>query len=306
MSKKKDVITVGRRRIEVSNLDKVMYPATGFSKGDVIGYYRDVAPVLLPHLKGRPITLKRYPDGVDGNFFYEKRCPPHRPDWIKTVRIRRKRDDKDIDYCLLDDQASLVWAANLANIELHTSLGRGPNIFKPTYVVFDLDPGPRTNVLDCGWVAMEIRALLDDYGLQSLVKTSGSKGLQLYVPLNLKVTFEETGSFALSVAQCLETEYPRRIVSKMSKELRSGRVFIDWNQNHPTKTTASVYSLRARDRPAVSTPITWDELENAIDERDPESLVFEPDEALRRVEKLGDLFADARTIRQKLPHEKTR
>jgi bifunctional non-homologous end joining protein LigD len=305
MSRKKDVITVGRRRIEVSNLDKVMYPATGFTKGDVIRYYRDIAPVLLAHLKSRPVTLKRYPDGVEGNFFYEKRCPPHRPDWIKTLRIRRKRDNKEIDYCLLDDQASLVWAANLANIELHTSLGRGPNIFKPSYIVFDLDPGPRADVVDCGWVALKIRDLLTDFGLESLVKTSGSKGLQLYVPLNLKVSYEETSPFALSVAQRLEAEYPRRVVSKMSKELRTGRIFIDWSQNHPTKTTASVYSLRARERPTVSTPITWDELEASIVEKDPSSLAFGPDEVLRRVEKSGDLFSDARTIRQTLPREKT-
>jgi bifunctional non-homologous end joining protein LigD len=305
MAKKKEVITIGRRRIEVSNLDKVMYPATGFTKGDVIAYYRDIAPVLLPHLKGRAVTLKRYPDGVEGNFFYEKRCPPHRPDWIKTVTIRRKRDDKDIDYCLLEDQASLVWSANLANIELHCSLGRDVNIFKPTYVVFDLDPGSRADILDCGWVAIQIRELLLDFELECLVKTSGSKGLQLYVPLNTKVTYEESTPFALGVARRLEDEHPKRIVSKMSKELRTGRVFIDWSQNHPTKTTASVYSLRARERPTVSTPLVWDELETAIDNRDRDSLVFEPDEVLRRVEKWGDLFAEARTIRQTLPREKS-
>lgn len=303
MTKKRDVITVGRRRVEVSNLDKVMFPATGFTKGDVIGYYRDIAAVLLPHLKGRAVTLKRYPDGVDGNFFYEKRCPPHRPDWIKTVTIRRKRDDKDIDYCLLDDQASLVWSANLANIELHCSLGRDKDIFKPTYVVFDLDPGTRADILDCGWVALQIRELLMELELESLVKTSGSKGLQLYVPLNTKATYEETRPFALDIARRLEQEHPRRIVSKMSKELRTGRVFIDWSQNHPTKTTASVYSLRARERPTVSTPLAWDEVEAAVDDDDPKTLVFEPDEVLRRVEKWGDLFAEAKMIKQRLPQQ---
>jgi bifunctional non-homologous end joining protein LigD len=303
VTKKRDVITVGRRRVEVSNLDKVMFPATGFTKGDVIGYYRDIAAVLLPHLKGRAVTLKRYPDGVDGNFFYEKRCPPHRPDWIKTVTIRRKRDDKDIDYCLLDDQASLVWSANLANIELHCSLGRDKDIFKPTYVVFDLDPGTRADILDCGWVALQIRELLMELELESLVKTSGSKGLQLYVPLNTKATYEETRPFALDIARRLEQEHPRRIVSKMSKELRTGRVFIDWSQNHPTKTTASVYSLRARERPTVSTPLAWDEVEAAVDDDDPKTLVFEPDEVLRRVEKWGDLFAEAKMIKQRLPQQ---
>jgi bifunctional non-homologous end joining protein LigD len=301
VTKKRDVITVGRRRVEVSNLDKVMFPATGFTKGDVIGYYRDIAAVLLPHLKGRAVTLKRYPDGVDGSFFYEKRCPPHRPDWIKTVTIRRKRDDKDIDYCLLDDQASLVWSANLANIELHCSLGRDTDIFKPTYVVFDLDPGTRADVLDCGWVALQIRELLMELELESLVKTSGSKGLQLYVPLNTKATYEETRPFALDIARRLEEEHPRRIVSKMSKELRTGRVLIDWSQNHPTKTTASVYSLRARTHPTVSTPVTWHEIEAALDDHDSDSLVFEPDDVLLRVKKSGDLFAAARTARQRLP-----
>ena len=266
----------------------------------MIDYYRRVAPVLLPHIRGRAVTLKRYPDGVEGSFFYEKRCPPYRPEWIKTVRMRRKRDNKDIEYCALDTQAALVWAANLANLELHASLARGRDVTRPTSVVFDLDPGPPADVVTCARVALDIRSLLNDLDLESIVKTSGSKGLQLYVPLNTKVTYEQTGWFAHTVAVALEQQDPKLVVSHMKKELRGGRVFIDWSQNDDHKTTVCVYSLRARARPTVSTPVSWDEVHAAVESGDPGRLTFETKDVLDRVAEHGDLFEPALKWRQKL------
>ena len=294
-------LRVGNRSLEVSRLDKVFYPETGFTKGDVIDYYRTIAPVLLPHIKERAVTLKRYPDGVEGSFFYEKRCPPYHPDWMKTVTMRRKRDNKDVDYCRIDNQAALVWAANLANLELHTTLARARDISRPTALVFDLDPGAPADVVTCGTVALEIRALLADVGLESIVKTSGSKGLQLYAPLNTKVTFAETSRFAHTVALALEERHPDLVLSQMKKELRGGKVFIDWSQNGEHKTTVCVYSLRARPRPTVSTPVTWDEITAAVDKDDPALLTFECSEVVTRVEERGDLWEPARKLRQRLP-----
>lgn len=293
-------IRVGNRSVEVSRRDKVFYPETGFTKGDVINYYRRVAPALLPHIKGRAVTLKRYPDGVEGNFFYEKRCPPHRPEWIKTVAMRRKRDNKDVEYCRLDTQAALVWAANLANLELHTSLARGTDVSKPTSLVFDLDPGAPADVVTCAEVALEIRAVLQDRGLESLVKTSGSKGLQLYAPLNTKVTYPQTSKFAHALALDLEEKHDL-VVSEMKKEVRKGKVFIDWSQNGAHKTTVSVYSLRARPKPTASTPVTWDEVEAAVEAEDAGLLTFECSEVLDRIEEHGDLFEPALKLHQKLP-----
>ncbi|MDQ4143948.1 MAG: non-homologous end-joining DNA ligase [Actinomycetota bacterium] len=297
----KETLTVGNRKIEVSRRDKVFYPETGFTKGDMLAYYQAMAPVLLPHIKGRAVTLKRYPDGVEGSFFYEKRCPPYAPDWIKTVTMRRKRDNKDIEYCRLDTQAALIWAANLANLELHTSLAKATDVSRPAAVVFDLDPGPPADVTTCARVALEIRALLVDLGLESLVKTSGSKGLQLYAPLNTKVTYDQTGRFAHTVAIALEQRYPDLIVSRMKKELRGGKVLIDWSQNDDHKTTVAVYSLRARPRPTASTPVTWEEIETAEEKGDPGLLTFEFNEVLKRVDEHGDLFEASLKLRQKLP-----
>ena len=294
-------LRVGNRSLEVSRLEKVFYPETGFTKGDVISYYRDVAPALLPHLKGRAVTLKRYPDGVDGNFFYEKRCPPHRPEWIKTVTMRRKRDNKDIEYCELDTQAALVWAANLANLELHTSLARGRDVTRPTSLVFDLDPGAPADVVTCAEIALEIKEhVLEGAGLESIVKTSGSKGLQLYVPLNTKVTYQETSRFAHALALSLEKK-SSRVVSEMKKEVRKGKVFIDWSQNGIHKTTVSVYSLRARSRPTVSTPVTWDEIAGAVEAGDAQRLTFESHQVIARIQGQGDLFDPVRRLRQRLP-----
>lgn len=296
-----DTVKAGNRRIEVSRLDKVFYPETGFTKGDMIDYYRAVAEVCVPHIRNRAVTLKRYPNGVEGPHFYEKRCPPYAPEWIKTVTMRRKRDNKDVSYCRLDTQAALVWAANLANLELHTSLARASDITRPAALVFDLDPGPPADVTTCAEVALLIRALLDDLGLESIVKTSGSKGLQLYAPLNTKVTYDQTGLFAHRVALFLEKQHPDLIVSRMKKELRGGKVLIDWSQNDDHKTTVAVYSLRARPRPTASTPVTWDEVEAVASSGRSEDLTFESNEVLARVDKHGDLFEPSLKLKQKLP-----
>ena len=300
--KKTEVIErIGSRKVSLTNQEKIFYPSTGFTKGDVISYYRAVAPVLLPHLKNRPVTLKRYPDGVEGSFFYEKRCPPYAPEWIKTVTMRRKKDQKDIAYCMLNSEAALVWAANLANLELHTSMATRYDITRPTSLVFDLDPGAPAGVLDCAQVAIWLRDALDELGLQSFCKTSGSKGIQMFVPLNTKVSYERTGSFAHDFARQLEEQHPDRVVTKMKKDLRGGKVLIDWSQNDGHKTTVSVYSLRARERPTVSTPVTWDEISRALKRSHSGSLVFESDQVLKRIENHGDLFAPVRELKQKLP-----
>lgn len=301
MMSRKSELEVAGRKLAVSNLDKVLYPAAGFTKAQVIDYYVRIAPVLLPHLRDRPITLKRYPEGVDGFFFYEKQCPSHRPAWMKTTRVPSRREEGHIDYCVMNDLPALVWAANLADLELHTFLHRAPKIERPTMIAFDLDPGPPADIVLCCKVGLWLRALLDGLGLQSFPKTSGSKGLQLYVPLNTPVTYEKTKRFAHEVAERLEREHPGLIVSRMQKALRKGKVLIDWSQNDDHKTTVNVYSLRAKERPTVSTPVTWKEVETAAKKGDASKLVFETDAVLRRVEKLGDLFAPVLTLKQKLP-----
>jgi bifunctional non-homologous end joining protein LigD len=297
----KERLRVGPRQLEVSNLDKVFYPETGFSKGDVISYYRAVAPVVLPYLKRRPVTLKRYPDGVTGGFFYEKRCPPHRPEWVGTIKMRRQKDGKDVEYCAVDSVAALLWAANLGNLELHATLAREPDLQRPTAVVFDLDPGAPADVLDCAEIALRLRDHLSQLGLEAVCKTSGSKGMQLYVPLNTKVTYEQTAAFALSTASVLERQTPAKVVTKMKKELRAGKVLIDWSQNDGHKTTVCVYSLRARPQPTVSTPVTWKEIEAAVATNQSGPLVFQTSDVLERLQHQGDLFQPVRTLRQKLP-----
>jgi len=295
----KQTLKVGGKTVEVSNLDKIFYPKNGFTKGDVIAYYLRIAPVLLPHLKNRPVTLKRYPDGVEGSFFYEKQAPSHAPSWIKTVPVAKTGGC--IDYLLLNDLPSLLWVTNLANLELHPFLHRAGSLERPTQLVFDLDPGPPANLLDCAGVALLIRDLFSDLGLRSFAKTSGSKGLQIAVPLNTAVDYEKTGAFAKAVALLLEKRFPKKVVSEMKKEKRKEKVFIDWSQNHSKKTTVSVYSLRARERPTVSTPVTWDELTEAMAQKKIERLTFEADALLKRVEEIGDLFEPLLTLKQKLP-----
>jgi len=294
-------LTIEGRTLQVSNLDKVLYPETGFTKGDLIHYYREIGPTLLPHLKGRPLTLKRYPDGVDRFFFYEKRCPPHRPEWIHTASVYSHGHGENRDYCLADDLPSLVWAANLADIELHTSLALSHAQDRPTSMVFDLDPGEGATILDCAKVALWLREKFDTLKLQSLIKTSGSKGLQLYVPLNTAVTFDQTKRMARQMGEILAVEHPELVVTKMLKALRKNKVLIDWSQNDQHKTTVSVYSVRATKEPSISMPLHWEEVEKLLRSKKPESVRFTPDEALERVRAEGDLFAPLLTLKQTLP-----
>jgi bifunctional non-homologous end joining protein LigD len=301
LTKTKSRLLVGDRELTVSNLGKVLYPATGFTKGELIDAYADLAEVLLPHLRARPVTLKRYPDGVEGKFFYEKRCPPHRPDWLATARIWSESHKAEIDYCLIEDLPSLVWAANLANIELHTALARTSDPDRPDSLVFDLDPGAPADIIDCARVALRIRGLFSQLGLDCYAKTSGSKGIHLHAPLNGAATFAEARPFAKAVAETFEARFPDEVVSRQAKERRKGRVLIDWSQNDPHKTTASVYSLRARERPTASTPLEWEEVETAAESGDAAALVFTARDLRRRVAAKGDLFAPLLTQKQDLP-----
>lgn len=291
---------VGGKRVTVSNLDKVLYPKTGFTKGQVIDYYVRVSRELLPHLKNRPITLKRYPDGVEGFFFYEKQCPPHRPAWVKTATVPRGRGG-DIHYCMMNDLPALVWAANLADLELHTFLHRAPAIGRPTALAFDLDPGPPADIVLCCQVGLWVKELFEGLGLKSFAKTSGSKGLQVYVPLNTAVTYDRTKEFAHAVALKLENAHPEVVVSKMLKSLRTGKVLVDWSQNDEHKTTVNVYSLRAKAQPTVSTPVTWDEVATALKKKKKDLLSFEAEAVIKRIAEHGDLFAPVLQIKQTLP-----
>ena len=296
----KSQLKIGNETVEVSNLGKVFYPKTGFTKGQTIDYYIRVSPALLPHLKNRPITLKRYPDGVDGLYFYEKRCPPHRPDWIETHPVTRT-EGGTIDYCVMNSLSALVWAANLADLELHVFLHRVPKIMQPTVVVFDLDPGAPADILDCCRIALQLKSLLEKLKLKSFPKTSGSKGLQVYVPLNRAATYDQTKAFARAVAGELEKASPQTVVSNMQKSLRTGKVFVDWSQNDDHKTTVCVYSMRAKERPTVSTPVEWDEVEIALKKNQADMLAFEPEDVLKRIDKNGDLFAPVLSLKQNLP-----
>ncbi|HET8822118.1 MAG TPA: non-homologous end-joining DNA ligase [Thermoleophilaceae bacterium] len=290
-------VDVAGKQLSLSNLDKVMYPSVGFTKGQVIDYYTRVAPAVLPHLQDRPLTLKRYPNGVEGGHFYEKQCPSHRPDWVRSEPV--ELSSKTINFCICDDLATLVWLANLADLELHPSLSKVPDVERPTVMAFDLDPGPGAGLAECCEVALILRSALQALGLESFAKTSGSKGIQVYVPLNAEDVDYDHGTKRLSnaLARHLEGEHPSLIVSSQKKELRKNKVLIDWSQNDEHKTTVGVYSLRARERPTVSTPLSWEELEAG----DPDALVFESDDVLARVEEHGDLFAPVAELRQSLP-----
>jgi bifunctional non-homologous end joining protein LigD len=301
MARQVSSVEIEGKQLSLSNLNKVLYPAAGFAKAQVIDYCVRVAPVLLPHLKNRPLTMKRYPEGVSGMHFYEKNCPSHRPSWLKTAPIWSEGNNRWMDYCLIQDLPSLVWAANLASLELHTSLSLAKQILIPTMVVFDLDPGEPANIVQCCQVGLWLRDLFDQMKLRSFAKTSGSKGLQLYVPLNTPTSYDETKPFANALARLLEDAHPKEVVSDMKKSLRVGKVFVDWSQNDDHKTTICVYSLRARERPTVSTPVTWEEVENCLARRDPKLLVFEAAQVLERVQKMGDLFEPVLTLKQKLP-----
>jgi bifunctional non-homologous end joining protein LigD len=294
-------VTVEGRQLKLSNIDKILYPASGFTKGQVIDYYTRIAPVLLTHLRRRALTLKRYPNGVDGQFFYEKNCPSHRPPWVDTVAVWSGRNKADVNYCLANDLSTLVWVANLASLELHTSLAHADDVGRPTMVVFDLDPGAPAAMVECARVGLAVREVLDQLGLASWAKTSGSKGLQVYAPLNTPVTYDQTKRFAHALARMLEARIPDLVVSQMAKELRKAKVLIDWSQNDAVKTTVCVYSLRARDRPTVSTPLTWDEVERVASTGDAGGVVFEADAVLARVAEHGDLFAPVAELEQSLP-----
>ncbi|HEY2161441.1 MAG TPA: DNA ligase D, partial [Solirubrobacteraceae bacterium] len=289
-----EVVTEGRR-LKLSNWDKVLFPRTGFTKGDLIAYYARIAPAVLPHLRDRPLTLKRYPNGVDEQYFYEKQSPSHRPDWVQTARIAQ------VDYTVVQDRATLVWLANLADVELHTSLALARPAEQPTMMVFDLDPGEGAGILECCEVALVLQGLFEQLRLTSVVKTSGSKGMQVYVPLGPETTYAQTKPFARRVAELLEQRLPALVVSRMTKRLRAGKVLVDWSQNDAHKTTVTVYSVRARDRPTVSTPLSWDEVQRCRDEGDPALLSFDTDQVLARVEERGDLLAPALAGGQQLP-----
>lgn len=288
-------VDVAGRPISLSNLDKVLFPQVGFTKGQVIDYYTRVAPYVLPHLRDRALTLKRYPNGVEGGHFYEKQRPRHAPEWVRSERAA------EIDFVVCDDLPTLVWLANLADLELHPSLARIDDPAAPAILAFDLDPGPPATIVECAEVAVRLRAALRSIGLECFPKTSGSKGMQVYAPLNSPHTYTQTRAVSKAVAVALERSEPDLVVSEMAKVKRPGKVFVDWSQNAEHKTTVGVYSLRAMPRPTVSTPITWEEVEAVRRSEDPEDLVFTTDMVLARVREHGDLFAPVAGMQQQLP-----
>jgi bifunctional non-homologous end joining protein LigD len=294
-------VEIGDRRLSLSNLDKVLYPEVGFTKGQVIDYYTRIAPAVLPHLRDRPLTLKRYPNGVHQQYFYEKQSPSHRPDWVQTAAVFSRSNSRTIDFTICNDLPTIVWLANLADLELHTSLALYHDVKAPTLIAFDLDPGPPATIVECAEVALRLREAFEHLGLEAFPKTSGSKGMQVYVPLNTPTTYDATKPFARALAQVLERRQPELVLSDMNKRRRTGKVFVDWSQNDEHKTTVNVYSLRARERPTVSTPLDWDEVAAVLSSRDPEELSFTSAEVLARVEERGDLFAPVAELQQELP-----
>jgi bifunctional non-homologous end joining protein LigD len=297
------VVEVDGRELKLTNLDKVLYPKAGFTKGEMVDYYAKVAPAMVPHLAGRAVTLRRFPEGVDDldAAFFEKRCPKHRPKWVKTARVQAGPHAGKIDFCVCDSLPTLIWMAQLAAVELHPSLSLSRAPKRPTVLAFDLDPGPPADIVQCCRVGLRLREMFGHFGVQSFPKTSGSKGMQVYVPLNKGVSYETTKPFAKAIAQLLEKQTPDEVVSKMKKVERKGKVFVDWSQNHQSKTTIAVYSLRARERPTASTPVSWEEVEAVAESGDGSSLVFETAAVLKRVEEHGDLFAPVLELEQELP-----
>lgn len=302
MPHQKERVKIDGRELAISNLDKVFFPEAGFTKSDVIGFYSEIADVILPHLRDRPLTMKRFPEGVTGDHFYEKNAPKHTPPWVKTFTVPRSEGGPTINYILCNDRATLVWTANLADIEKHVLLARAPNLHQPTSVVFDLDPGPPAGILECGQVALHLKKLFEAWGLRSFVKVSGSKGLHLSVPLNSDATYEMTQPFAKAVAELGAHQLPKLVVSGMAKSIREGKVLIDWSQNSDFKTTVAVYALRAKNpAPFVSMPITWQELERAVKAKKADALFFNPAAALKRIQRVGEIFAPVLKLKQKLP-----
>ncbi len=292
-------LTVDDRRVKLTNLGKILYPENDFTKADVIDYYARIGPTILPHLENRPLTLKRYPDGVDEDFFYEKHCPRYRPKWVEIAKVQG--EDKTINFCMANDLPSLLWVANLASLELHTSLSLSNDISRPTMVIFDLDPGPPATLLQCVEIAVKLRDVLRDLDLESFPKTSGGKGLHLYIPLNTPVTYDDTKSFAHAIAQLMEKRHKELVTANMRKDLRKGKVLVDWSQNDDHKTTVCAYSLRAGAKPTVSAPLEWKECENALKRKDTSKLVLEAGEMLKRIKRKGDIFAPVTDLKQKLP-----
>lgn len=296
------VVDISGRRLSLSNLDKDLYPSYGFTKAHILEYYSRIAEFILPHAKERALTLKRYPDGVEKAFFFEKRCPSHRPDWVKTAEVRGD-EGAGMTVCLVNDPETLIWVANLACLELHVPLSRAASPERPDSLVFDLDPGEPADILACARVALILRDLLSRLGLTGWVKTSGRKGLHVFVPLNRKeATFEATKEFSKAVAVILQKNYPDLVTSKMAKEQRQGKVFINWSQNDASKTMICVYSLRAREKPVVSFPLAWGELERLAGEGAPEQFQIIHSEAVNRAETMGDLFREVLVKEQRLPH----
>jgi bifunctional non-homologous end joining protein LigD len=292
-------VEVDGRELVLSNLDKVLYPAAGFRKAEVIDYYRRIGPTVLRHLEGRPPTLVRAPDGPDGERFFEKRCPPHHPKWLRTEAVVAGGGQQG---CVIEELAALLWLANLAALELHTHQWTLADAWHPTAVVIDLDPGPPAGVLDCARVALDLKEILDQLDMCAVVKTSGGKGLHLSLPLNTGIaTHEDTKRFALALGQVLESRDPKGVTVDMAKARRPNRVFVDWSQNDSHKTTVCAYSLRIRERPTVSTPVSWDEIEGALEAGDETALTFETGDVVGRVEEFGDLYADTLTVQQELP-----
>ena len=291
---------IGSRQMAFTNLQKALYPS-GYTKAEVIGYYLKIAPVMLPYVKDRAVTLKRYPNGSGAPFFFEKNCSAHRPGWMKTALVPGTEGGNH--HCLLTDAASLAWAANAAALELHVPLAKAARQDRPTVMVYDLDPGAPATLLDCVQLGLKLRDMLADLGLKSFAKTSGSKGLHLYVPLNApRVTFEQTKNFSHALAQLFEQQNKDRVTTIMSKARRPGKVFVDWSQNDQHKTTACAYTLRATESPQVSTPVSWKELEAVAKSGDVNKLVFSPEQVIARVAKFGDLFEPVLKLKQRLPH----
>lgn len=300
MSRK--AVEIAGRRLSLSNLEKDLYPSYGFTKAHILEYYRRIAKFILPHLKDRALTLKRYPEGVEEGFFFEKRCPSHHPEWVKTAEVSPDGGEP-MTVCLVNDLETLMWVENLASLELHVPLARAGSPETPDSMVFDLDPGDGAHLPDCARVALILRDLLTHLRLASYAKTSGKKGLHVYVPLNRKeTTFEDTKRFSKAVAEIMQKNYPNLVTSRMAKEYRKAKVFINWAQNDSSKTMICVYSLRAREKPIVSFPLAWKELEDSAGQGDPEKLVVMHSEAVRIAEKQGDLFREVIMKKQKLPY----
>lgn len=299
---KKSSARIGERNLSLSNLDKDLYPSFGFTKAHVLEYYRRISPYILPHLKDRALTLKRYPNGAEGDFFFEKRCPRYRPPWIKTADISRTGGER-MTVCLVNDLDTLMWVGNLASLELHVPMARASSPGTPDFMVFDLDPGEGADILDCAHVAFILRNVLADLKLKSYPKTSGKKGLHVYVPLNnRKATFDGTKRFTRTVAEVMQRNYPDSVTAVMAKDMRKGKVFINWAQNGTSNTTVCVYSLRAAPKPTVSAPLAWDEIDGLAMQGNPDGFQFLFSQAIDRVEKRGDLFADVLKIKQKIPY----